>query len=456
MTPSLDDFKDWYAKNEAGVRQDYFTFLKFPSISTDKAYHADVCRTAQWLNNYLNKIGMDSVVWETSSKPVVFATYLKAGPLKPTLLIYHHYDVQPVDPLELWKSPPFEPQIIDDVVYARGASDNKGQCFYTITAIRAFLELAQDAQVNVKLFIEGEEESGGPGTYEVLEKKKTELKADHVLVVDAGLRSPDEPAVTVGVRGIMAMHLECINAKIDLHSGLHGGIALNPNRALILALAELFDEKGRVAVPGFYEDVLSFFEEDSAQLDMQFDVKSYQKQFGVYAFAHEEGYSPIQSNLLRPTLEINGIGGGYTGEGFKTVIPSKVIAKLSCRLVSAQDPHKIYEQIVSFIKLKLPEGITLKAEYHHGAKAFRSALQSQVVKIAANAYQEVWGKPCAYMLCGASIPIVGALAEASGAEVALIGVGLDGDDIHAPNEHFGMDRFRLGMLLMTNILTRHI
>jgi acetylornithine deacetylase/succinyl-diaminopimelate desuccinylase-like protein len=455
MILGLNQFKDWYTTNEKEILRDFFAFLRFPSISTDKIYHTDVCKTAEWLNAYLTRIGMDSVIWETSGKPVVFATHLRAGPKKPTLLIYHHYDVQPVDPLELWKSPPFEPRIIENVVYARGASDNKGQCFYTITALKAFLELAKDAEINIKLLIEGEEESGGPGTYEVLANKREELKADHVLVVDAGLRSKEEPAVTVGVRGIMAMQLECMNAKIDLHSGLHGGIALNPNRVLVLALAQLFDEKGKIAIPGFYEDVLSFSEEDTAQLDMQFDHKSYQEKFGVEAYANEEGYSPIQSNLLRPTLEINGIGGGYVGEGFKTVIPSKAIAKLSCRLVPAQDPHKIYKQIVSFLEKKMPTGISLKAEYHHGAPAFRSTLQSPIVKIAANAYQEVWGKPCGYMLCGASIPIVGALAEATGGEIALIGVGLDEDDIHAPNEHFGMDQFKLGVLLMTNILMRH-
>ena len=455
MTLSLDQIKEWYARNEGKILQDFFTFLKIPSISTDSAYTSEVCRAGKWLVDYLNGIGMQAVLWETSSKPVVFATYMNAGPSKPTLLLYHHYDVQPVDPLKLWNSPPFEPKIIDNTVYARGASDNKGQCFYTITALKAFLELAKESQVNIKLFIEGEEESGGAGTYEVLKSRREELKADHLLVIDAGLRAPDEPAVTLGVRGIMAMHIECMNSKIDLHSGVHGGIALNPNRALISALAQLWDSKGSVAVPGFYEEITPLSEEEIAQFDMRFDLHEYQEKFGVHAFAAEEGRALIESNLLRPVLEVNGFSGGYAGEGFKTVIPSKAIAKISCRLVPGQDPEKIYQQIVFFLRSKLPEGIVLKADYHHGAKAFRTSIMSPIVKIAASAYEEVWGSSCNFMLCGASIPVIGSLAEASGAQVALIGVGLDSDDIHAPNEHFGMDRFQKGVLLMTSIFTRH-
>lgn len=455
MTLSLDVWKEWYSKNEEKICEDFFTFLKFPSISTDSNYHNDVCQTAKWLVDYLNKIGMKAVIWETSGKPVVFATHLTAGPSKPTLLLYHHYDVQPVDPIELWNSPPFEPKLLHGNVYARGSSDNKGQCFYTITALKAFLEQAKNKEINIKLFIEGEEESGGPGTYEVLAQRRQELKADHLLIVDAGLRAPDEPAVTVGVRGIVAMHLECTNSKIDLHSGSHGGIALNPNRAFVSALAELWDEKGKIAVPGFYEDIIPLSKEEIAQFDMRFDLKEYQQQFDVKAFSAENGFSLIESNLLRPTLELNGISGGYAGEGFKTVIPSKSIAKISCRLVPGQNPEKIYQQIISFLRSKLPEGITLNGVYHHGAPAFRSAITSPIVKIAANAYEEVWSKSCGYMLNGASIPIVGALAQASGAEVALIGVGLDSDDIHAPNEHFGMDRFEKGVLLILSILKRH-
>ncbi len=455
MTPHLAKWRAWYRQNEKKIQEDFFAFLRFPSISTDPDYHQETCKTAVWLRDYLAASGMQVELWETSGKPVIFATHLKAGPSKPTLLIYHHYDVQPIDPLELWKTPPFEPTIVGNEVYARGACDNKGQCFYTVTALKAFLELLKDAEVNIKLFIEGEEESGGPGTYQVLKSKKEELQADHLLVVDTGLRQIDHPAVTVGVRGILAMHLECKNSKIDLHSGSHGGIALNPNRALVRALSELWDDQGRVAVPGFYEDVRPVSQQDLAQYDMCFDPNQYVDAFGVKSFAKEEGCTLIESNLLRPTLELNGISGGYAGAGFKTVIPSKTIAKISCRLVPDQDPEKLYRKIIDFLRSKLPEGMEVFSEYHHGAPAFRTSIHAPIVKIAAKAYEEVMGRPCAFMLNGASIPIIGALETASGAQAALMGMGLDTDDIHAPNEHFGLDRFELGFLLMTNILEQY-
>jgi acetylornithine deacetylase/succinyl-diaminopimelate desuccinylase-like protein len=454
MTQILTQLKDWYRKNEKKILDDFFTFLRFPSISTDVAYKSDVLNTANWLCQYLKEIGMKAELWQTSGYPVVFATHLTDDPKSPTILLYHHYDVQPVDPLDLWKSPPFEPVLKGNAVFARGASDNKGQCFYTITALKGFLELAKEAKVNIKLFIEGEEESGGVGTFEILEKKKEALKADHLLVVDAGLREAGEPAVTLGVRGILAMQLECKNSKIDLHSGSHGGIALNPNRALVTALAQLWDRKGRVQVPGFYDDVIEPTQEELEEFDMRFDLKKYQESFGVKAFANEQGSSLPQSNLLRPTLELNGIGGGYTGHGFKTVIPSKAIAKISCRLVPNQDPERICDAIAHYLRTQLPEGIELKAEFDHGAKAFRSSPSAPIVKISARAYEEVLGSSCHYLLCGASIPIVGALTEASGAETALIGMGLDEDDIHAPNEHFGIDRFENGVYLIAEILDR--
>lgn len=393
-------------------------------------------------------------LWQTSGYPVIFATHLTEDPQRPTVLLYHHYDVQPIDPSNLWNSPPFDPVLKENSVFARGASDNKGQCFYTITALKGFLELAKEAKVNIKLFIEGEEESGGVGTFEILERKKEALKADHLLVVDGGLREADEPAVTLGMRGILAMNLECTNSKIDLHSGTHGGIALNPNRALVTALAQLWDEKGRVKVSGFYEDVVEPSQKELEKFDMRFDLKKYQQSFGIKAFANEEGCSLSQSNLLRPTLELNGIGGGYTGSGFKTVIPAKATAKISCRLVPNQDPEKICQAIADYLRRLLPEGIELKVEFHHGARAFRSSLSAPIVKIIASAYEEILGGSCQYLLCGASIPIVGALTEASGAEAVVMGMGLDEDDIHAPNEHFGLDRFENGVYLIAEILDR--
>ncbi len=454
MLPNLDQLKKWYRDHYDQILKDFFTFLSFPSISTDSKFEKDSRRTAEWLEGVLKKIGLDAEVWETPGLPVVFGSYQKAGPSRPTLLIYHHYDVQPVDPLDLWKSDPFKPVVRNNQVYARGAVDNKGQCFYSLTALKAFFELAQQININIKVFIEGEEESGGRGTQAILQQKRAELKADHLLVVDFGIQDVKTPGITLGMRGILTMQVECSNSSIDLHSGEHGGIALNPNRALAQMLAQLWDAKGRVAVPHFYDEVQTLSKEHLSLIDMSFDVDHYTKSFGVKAFCAEEGYSLKESNWLRPVLELNGMWGGYTGEGFKTVIPAKAHAKISARLVPDQDPLKVARAIGDYLHSIAPQGIQVKVDMHHGAAAYRSSFDSPIVKTAALAYEEIFGKACQYLLCGASVPIVVDLAEASGAQVAMIGMCLPGDDIHAPNEHFGLDRFELGYLSIARILTR--
>lgn len=444
--------KKWYQEHEAQILSDYSKFLSFPSISTDPKYKKDVRKTAEWLRAYLIEIGLETELWETSGHPIVFGKYLKAGPHRPTVLIYQHYDVQPVDPLNLWDSEPFNPVIKNQQIYARGAVDNKGQCFYSINAIKAYLELAKKVGVNIKLFIEGEEESGGVGTAHLIPQKKEALKADHLLIVDLDLPEEGVPGITLGMRGIMALNVTYRNTSIDLHSGVHGGIVLSPNRALISVLAKIWDENGKVTIPGYYEDVQTATPDDLARLSLSFDVDKYTQSFGVKAFAPENGYSLIESNWLRPSLEINGISGGYTGAGFKTVIPAAAQAKISCRLVPNQDPIKIGECIARFLKANVPKGIEIDVEFHHGAKAFRSSFDSSIVKTAAKAYEEVFGQPCRYSLCGATIPIVTDLAVVSGAEVAMMGFGLPTDNIHAPNEHFGLDRFAQGFLTMGRIL----
>lgn len=453
MDISLEVIKKWYQQHREEIVKDFCTFLKFPSISADPD-HADDCRnTAEWLCSYLQHIGLRSVLWEAlDGMPVVFGLH-EAGPERPTILIYHHYDVQPVDPLDLWKSDPFDPVIRDNQIFARGAVDNKGQCFYSITALKALFSLCKDIDINIKVFIEGEEESGGKATAAIIEKKQTELRADHLLVVDLDIPDRLTPAITVGMRGIVTMEVQCSNSSIDLHSGVHGGIALNPNRALCTLLASLWDETGRIAIPHFYNEVHPLSETHLARLDMNFDTKKYEQEFGVQAFCREQGYSIVESNWLRPALEINGIWGGYTGAGFKTVIPSKACAKISCRLVPDQDPDVIGQRIASFLKTKAPSGIEIKTHVYHGAAGYRSSLDSPIVHFASQAFSEVFNKPCHFQLCGASIPIVGDLARASGASVAMIGTGLASDDIHAPNEHFGLDRFELGFLSISRILS---
>ncbi len=453
-TIGLDQLKQWYRDRSDQIVRDFFTFLEFPSISTDPRHEKDSRCCAEWLVRYLQQIGLDSEIWETPGLPVVFASYLKAGPDRPTVLIYHHYDVQPVDPLELWHSDPFKPTVRKDQVYARGAVDNKGQCFFTLTALKAVFELARSLDINIKVFIEGEEESGGRGTAAAIEQYKERLKAEHLLVVDFDLPAPNTPGITVGMRGLAAVEVECSNSSIDLHSGVHGGVALNPNRALAHVLDQLWDAQGRVAIPGFYDGIQMLSKEHLALIDMTFDEEGYRKSFGVKAYCAEQGFSIRESNWLRPTVEINGMWGGYTGSGFKTVIPSKAHAKISCRLVPGQDPGKIAAALAAFFQEKAPKGIEMKVKFHSAASAYRTSFDSPIVKTAALAYEEVFGKPCRYMLCGGSVPIVVDLAKATGGDVAMIGMGLVDDDIHAPNEHFGLDRLELGYLTLARILGR--
>ena len=454
ITPSIEELKKWFKDHYDEILKDFFTFLSFPSISTDPQYEKDCRRTAVWLCEYMNRMGLETTLWETPGLPVVFGEYKTVDKNRPTLLIYHHYDVQPVDPLDLWQSDPFQPAIRNNQVYARGAVDNKGQCFYSLMALKAFLQLAKKIDFNIKVFIEGEEESGGRGTAAILQQKESELKADHLLVIDFDMPNQKTPGITLGMRGLVCLNIECSNGSTDLHSGVHGGIALNPNRVLTTLLSSMWDENGKIQIPHFYDDLSSLSKEHLASVDMAFDLEQYKKSFGVKAFCAEEGYSIKESNWLRPTLEINGMSGGYTGVGFKTVIPAKAYAKISCRLVPGQDPVKIGKCIIEYLKNQAPEGIDIKVEMHHGALAYRSGLDSFIVKTVALAYEEICGKPCKYLFCGASVPIVVDLARASKAEVAMIGVGLADDDIHAPNEHFGLDRFELGYLSIGRILGR--
>lgn len=450
---NLSNFKRWYGEHQEEILRDFFTFLSFPSISTDPAYADATRKTALWLSSYLTKIGLQTELHETSGHPIIFATELSAGKDRPTVLIYQHYDVQPVDPLELWHHDPFQPVIKNGEVYARGACDNKGQCFYSICAVRAFLELAKKGKINLKLFIEGEEESGSRGSMAFLAQNKIDLKADHLLVIDFDLPKKGVPGISLGMRGLVALTATFINSSTDLHSGVHGGIALNPNRVLVSTLAKLWDKQGRVTLPGFYDQVILPTKDELAKIDLTFDEKAYSEKFGVHAFGMEEGFSPLESNWLRPSLEINGIVGGYKGSGVKTVIPAKAEAKFSCRLVAKQDPAKIAASLVQFLKQEAPKGIRVETEIFEGAPAFWSSPDSPTIKLVARSLEEVFNQNCRFQLCGATVPIVPALVRASSADAALLGMGLDDDHIHAPNEHFGLDRFEQGFLTVAGFLS---
>lgn len=446
MELTIDQLRTLWKKNQEEILNDYKTFLQFKSISSEPEFKHDVLACADWIVHFLQELGFEVQIWPTEGHPVLFAQNLKAGKDKPTLLIYNHYDVQPVDPLEVWENDPFTPTEKNGEIYARGAQDNKGQCTYVLAALKTLIKEEGKLPINVKLCIEGEEECGSAGLSHVLPQHKTELKADYLAIVDLGLEKPDTPALTLGIRGLTTMDVEVKGTHTDLHSGSHGGLAYNPNHALIELLASLRDAEGKITVPGFY-DHISIPEHFAAKLNMTLKEDDYENLFGVKPTGGERALPLRVRNWLRPTLEINGIQGGYSGAGFKTVIPAKAIAKLSCRLVLGQDPKKVAEAVSQHLTAHAPAGVKVHVHVHPGhGKAVITSPESQVVKAFAKAYEQLFQKPCHYICSGATIPIVTELAETSGAEVVMLGFGLPTDNIHAPNEHFGIDRLEKGFL----------
>ncbi len=438
-------FREWTHTHQQAIREDLFQFLRFRTISTDPSMKGEMKSCSEWLKKYLEKMGFTARCMETPGAPVVYAEELSAGPSQPTLLIYGHYDVQPVDPLELWKSDPFAPEIREGQVYARGANDDKGQIFFAILAFRLWKELGRSLPLNVKFCIEGEEESSSAGLFHMLPSWKELLRADDLLVVDCGMADAETPAATLGARGVIAFNVTLTGSNSDLHSGMLGGIAYNPNRALAELLAQLWDTNGRVAVPGFYDGVQELSLEEREAFTFRKDHAYYTKTFGIGAFGGEKGRSLQEAEWFQPTLEINGMSGGYTGVGFKTVIPAQAHAKISCRLVPNQDPAQIEERVMHFLKSRAVRGmeISLHSEWH--GLPFRGDPNSSLVHALHRAYREVMGRPACNILSGGSIPIIANLASVSGANVVGMGYSLPEDNIHAPNEHFGWDRFELGI-----------
>jgi len=445
---TLETLKSYYKTHVNRILEDYFTFLSFKSISSEKEYQPEVLRCADWVKEYLAAMGFDVELWDTPGHPTLFATNLKAGPDKPTLLIYNHYDVQPVDPLELWTSPPFSPTIKDNNVYARGAQDNKGQCMYVLQAIRATLETQGSLPVNVKWIIEGEEETGSKGLAAILKSREKQLKADYLAVFDLGIPGKDKPAITLGVRGILTMDVEAVGSNTDLHSGTHGGRTYNPIHALTEILSRLRDSQGKIRVPGFYDDVVELTAEEKKNISFDFDENAYFETFRIKATGGEKAYPPLERSTIRPTIEVNGIWGGYNGPGFKTVIPAKAFAKISCRLVPYQEPAKIGKAVAQYIESLAPEGIDVKVHLHEGGgPSVRAESTSKIVQAFSQAYSEVFDRPCKYAFEGGSIPIISKLQQTCGGKVILLGLALEEDQIHAPNEHFGLDRLEKGFLI---------
>jgi acetylornithine deacetylase/succinyl-diaminopimelate desuccinylase-like protein len=450
----MSHIQHWIYQNQERIQRDYFTFLRFKSIGTDPACSSEMLACAEWVKDYLQTAGLQSQLIKTSGHPIVWGEYKCRDPHAHTLLIYGHYDVQPVDPIELWESDPFEPQIRGTQVYARGALDDKGQIFYAMLAALAFKELDEQLPINLKFCIEGEEESGSLGFSLALPDLKNRLDAHSLLVPDFDLFSREEPAISLGARGIATIEITLTGSKMDLHSGSFGGIAYNPNRALVQLLAELWDTQGRVQVPGFYDNVECMTKEDLKNFSFPGTRAEYKQEFGIEALGGEQGCSMMEANWFRPTLEINGIVGGYAGPGFKTVIPAQASAKLSCRLVPNQDPAAVADLVGKFLQKRVVSGMDLQYRVLSAEKAFRGRADSKLAQALSGAYEEVMGKHCHCILSGGSIPIIARLQEMTNVDVVGMGYGLADDQIHAPNEHFDMQRLCKGIVTVFRTIQR--
>jgi acetylornithine deacetylase/succinyl-diaminopimelate desuccinylase-like protein len=437
-------FEQYFAEHQDRFVSEWKEFLSFKSISADPAFKKDCEDCAEWVRAHLEKMGFVSTLWSSDSLPVVFAEK-KGDESKPVILFYGHYDVQPVDPIDLWHSDPFNGTIRDGRMYARGAEDNKGQVFFFFKALEALI--ASGAKLpTIKILIEGEEESGSDALHAGASKWSQDLKADVMMVCDTDMLEPGRPAITMGLRGIAHCELRVYGPKMDVHSGMYGGVIMNPLQALVKVVAALHKDDGSVAVPGFYDGAS---EPSQQEIEMvraaPIDLDRMSDFLGVPLAGGEARFGPLERRGLRPTIEVNGIGGGYQGAGGKTVIPSYGIAKLSMRLVAGQDPHKTLDKVVSYLKSAAPRGTTVEVgDLSVGGPALRLPVESDVLKIAERAIERGFGIKPVYIWNGASIPIIPTLAHASGAAPLLVGFGLDQDNIHSPNESFSLKQFEEG------------
>ncbi|MDZ4689116.1 MAG: dipeptidase [Planctomycetaceae bacterium] len=445
---------DYLQQNRDRFLDELKALLRIPSVSADPAYQPAMQQAAEFVRDQFQQMGLKTEIVPTAGHPIVYAEWL-GKPGAPTVLVYGHYDVQPPDPLDLWTTPPFEPTIRDGKIYARGATDDKGQFFTHLKAAEAWLKTTGVLPVNLKFVIEGEEEVGGANLDKFLADWKQKLKCDVAVISDTSQYAPGVPAITYGLRGIIACEIALTGPKRDLHSGIFGGSVTNPVNALCRLIAQLHDEHGRVKIPGFYDDVLPLTDVERKQFDvLPFDEEAYRQELGVAAVSGEAGFSTLERRWARPTCDVNGITGGYQGVGPKTIVPSKASAKITCRLVPNQDPPKITAALEQFLRDRCPPGVTLQFTDFHGCRAFVFDTNSPYIAAAKAAVRDGFGAEPVLIREGGSIPVVLALKQVLGVETLLLGWGLNTDNLHSPDEHFTVADFQRGIVSSAALWSR--
>ncbi len=431
--------------NQDRFLSELFDLLRIPSVSADSKYKPDVRKAAEYVIQRLKDAGADKVeLCETKGHPIVYGEKM-IDASKPTVLVYGHYDVQPADPLNLWDSPAFEPVVKDGKIYARGSCDDKGQMYMHIKAFEAMIKLNQ-LSCNVKFMIEGEEEVGSDNLGTFVKENKAKLKADVILISDTSLISLDTPSITVGLRGLSYMEVEVTGPNRDLHSGVYGGAIANPINVLSEMIASMHDKNGRITIPGFYDKVAELTAEERKALNKApFNLDEYKKELAIDDVKGEAGYTTLERTGTRPTLDVNGIWGGYTGEGAKTVLPSKASAKISMRLVPNQNSTEITDLFTNHFQSIAPKSVKVRVTAHHGGEPAVTPTNSKAFHAASSAFEEVWGKAPIPTRDGGSIPIVSLFKKELGLDTVLMGFGLDSDAIHSPNEHYGIKNFLIGI-----------
>ena len=437
--------RQYIETNQDRFLTELYDLIRIPSVSADSRHKGDIRKAAEYVRDRIKEAGADKVeIKETKGHPIVYGEKM-TGASNPTVLVYGHYDVQPPDPLDKWITPPFEPTVRDGKIYARGACDDKGQFYMHIKAFEIMMKKGL-INCNVKFMIEGEEEVGSDNLGIFVKENKELLKADVILISDTSLISLDQPSITVGLRGLSYMEVEVTGPNRDLHSGVYGGAVANPATVLCEMIASLHDANGRITIPGFYDQVDELSSAERQDMNKApFDLQAYKSDLEIGEVYGEKGYTTLERTGIRPTLEVNGIWGGYTGEGAKTVLPSKAHAKISMRLVPHQNSKEISELFTRHLLSIAPPTVKVKVIPHHGGEPAVTPTDSKAFKAAASAFEEVWGKSPIPTRDGGSIPIVALFKKELGLDTVLMGFGLDSDALHSPNEHYGLKNFFIGI-----------